>query len=87
MAEILASSCLFCAPVLPISNEDNTFCLFYPVDLFKTVAVSIYLQHLQEIYAGLSPDYLHEKMSNKNKTPCWLTSNLKKLKLSQQCTL
>jgi len=77
VVEILISTCLFCTTVLHISNGDNTFfCLSYSVnDLFKTVAVS----HASStpaselLFSGLSVDDLHDKISNNNETPSWMT--------------
>lgn len=91
MVEILASTHLFCAPALRVSNGDNTsFFLSYPVnDLFKTVAVShtSTTPSSELLLSGLSVNDLHDKLSNNNEIPSWSTNNLRELKLSGHCTL
>lgn len=89
MVEILASTHLFSAPALRLSNGDNTsFCLSYPVnDLFKTVVVSHTTPTSELLLSGLSVDDLHDKLSNNNEIPSWSTNNLRELKLSGHCTL
>lgn len=75
MAEILALTCLFCAPVLHTSNEENTFLFHLILLTFSKLWQCQYIYNTYKWDSALwiISSNLHDKMSKKNKTPRWLT--------------